>query len=146
MLGTIREFWNDQRGIAMILVSIMLPVLVGFALLAIDMSRANGLHNDLQKGADAMALAAAGELDGRADSITRADRALANLVSNKYQFAQGDTAPVVLARAGVSRRYPTNISLRKETPRQLCWLEPASAVVIQQISVCARRHRASCVG
>ena len=115
MLGTIREFWNDQRGIAMILVSIMLPVLVGFALLAIDMSRANGLHNDLQKGADAMALAAAGELDGRADSITRADRALANLVSNKYQFAQGDTAPVVLARAGVSRRYLRSIPPSDDT-------------------------------
>ncbi|TGT67578.1 hypothetical protein EN802_28875 [bacterium M00.F.Ca.ET.159.01.1.1] len=115
MLGTIREFWHDQRGIAMILVSVMLPVLVGFAVLAIDMSRANGLHNNLQKGADAMALAAAGELDGRADSITRADRALANLVSNKYQFAQGDAVPVVLARAGVNRRYLRSIPPSDDT-------------------------------
>ncbi|MER8923780.1 pilus assembly protein TadG-related protein [Mesorhizobium sp. M0802] len=67
MLGTIRAFWNDQRGIAMILVAIMLPVLVGFALLAIDMSRANSLHNDMQKGADAFVLAAAAELDGNTD-------------------------------------------------------------------------------
>ena len=37
---------------ALILVSVMLPVIIGFALLAIDMSRANNLHNDLQKGAD----------------------------------------------------------------------------------------------
>ena len=65
MLGTIREFWNDQRGIAMIFVAIMLPVLIGFALLAVDISRANGLHNDLQKAVDALALAAAAELDGK---------------------------------------------------------------------------------
>ncbi|TGV62017.1 hypothetical protein EN801_050045, partial [Mesorhizobium sp. M00.F.Ca.ET.158.01.1.1] len=57
MLGTIRAFWNDQRGIAMILVAIMIPVLIGFSVLAIDMSRVNSLHNDLQKGIDAMALA-----------------------------------------------------------------------------------------
>ncbi|RWG54850.1 MAG: pilus assembly protein [Mesorhizobium sp.] len=105
MLRLLREFWNDQRGIAMILVAIMLPALIGFAVLMIDMSRAGNLHNDLQKGADAMALATAGELDGRSDSIIRADRALANLIANKYQFANGADVPTILARAGVTRRY-----------------------------------------
>ncbi|WP_254633779.1 pilus assembly protein TadG-related protein [Mesorhizobium sp. GbtcB19] len=105
MFRGIRAFWKDQRGVAMILVAIMLPVLIGFAVLAIDMSRATSLHNDLQKGADAMALASAAELDGRSDSITRADRALAALLSNKYQFASGSDVPTVLARAGVTRRY-----------------------------------------
>ncbi|MER8657448.1 pilus assembly protein TadG-related protein [Mesorhizobium sp. M0847] len=83
MLGTIRAFWNDQRGIAMILVAIMLPVLIGFALLAIDMSRANGLHNDLQKGVDALALATAAELDGKSDSITRANLAKTTLLTSQ---------------------------------------------------------------
>ncbi|MET3593155.1 hypothetical protein ABID26_002552 [Mesorhizobium shonense] len=118
MLRTIREFWNDQRGIAMILVAIMLPVLVGFAILAIDMSRANSLHNDLQKGADAMALAAAGELDGRADSISRAKRALANLVTgkdpslgsgNKYSFSGTSTVAQTLTDAGVTVRFLRSI-------------------------------------
>ncbi|MER9367811.1 Tad domain-containing protein [Mesorhizobium sp. M0518] len=118
MLGTIRAFWNDQRGIAMILVAIMLPVIVGFALLVIDMSRANSLHNDLQRGVDAMALATAAELDGRADSIVRGDRALSTLVFNTYRFgdkAAGDPPGAAeLAAAGVARRYlrslPTNDS------------------------------------
>jgi Flp pilus assembly protein TadG len=87
MLGTIREFWRDQRGVAMILVAIMLPVLIGFSVLAVDMSRLNGLHNDLQKGVDALALAAAAELDGRSDSITRANRAIDNLLTNKTLFS-----------------------------------------------------------
>ncbi|RWP92396.1 MAG: hypothetical protein EOR11_03475 [Mesorhizobium sp.] len=118
MLGTIRAFWNDQRGIAMILVAIMLPVIIGFSLLVIDMSRANSLHNDLQKGADAFALGTAAELDGRSDSIIRGDRALSTLVFNTYRFgdkAVGDPPGAqALAAAGVTRRYlrslPTNDS------------------------------------
>ncbi|BCG82561.1 TadE/TadG family type IV pilus assembly protein [Mesorhizobium sp. 113-3-3] len=107
MLGTIRAFWNDQRGIAMILVAIMLPVLIGFALLAIDMSRANGLHNDLQKGVDAYALAAAAELDGNSDAITRADRAIDNLLTNGTKFStSGDHT---LARADLTIKYLTGI-------------------------------------
>ncbi|MBZ9662849.1 pilus assembly protein TadG-related protein [Mesorhizobium sp. ESP-6-4] len=107
MLRTIREFWNDQRGIAMILVSIMLPVLIGFALLAVDMSRATGLHNDLQKGVDALALAAAAELDGNPDAITRANRAVTNLISNRTRFSTlGDHQ---IALADVTVTYLTGI-------------------------------------
>lgn len=107
MLRTIRSFWNDQRGVAMILVAIMLPVLVGFALLAIDMSRANGLHNDLQKGADALALAVAAELDGRADSITRANLAATTLLTNNTKFStSGDHT---LALSDVTITYLTGI-------------------------------------
>lgn len=91
----------------MILVAIMLPVLIGFALLAIDMSRASGLHNDLQKGIDAYALAAAAELDGRSDSITRADRAIDNLLTNSTKFSTSDDH--TLARADLTIKYLTGI-------------------------------------
>lgn len=109
MLRVLRKFWNDQRGVAMLFVAILVPVLVGLSLLAIDFSRANSLHNDLQKGADAMALAAAGELDGKSDSITRADRALANLLTNQYSFSTTNGGPVTLAALGVTRRYLTSL-------------------------------------
>ncbi|RWO88219.1 TadE/TadG family type IV pilus assembly protein [Mesorhizobium sp.] len=113
MLGTIRAFWNDQRGVAMILVAIMLPVLIGFALLAIDMSRANGLHNDLQKGVDALALATAAELDGRADSITRANLAATTLLTNKTKFSTaGDHT---LAPADITITYLTGIPASDST-------------------------------
>ncbi|RWI92709.1 pilus assembly protein TadG-related protein [Mesorhizobium sp.] len=116
MLRIIRAFWHDQRGIALILVSIMLPAIIGLSVLAIDMSRMNNLHNDLQKGADAMALAAAAELDGRADSITRADRALANLVANNYFFAGMNGAQQALQAAGVTRRYLRSIPASDDMP------------------------------
>ncbi|TPJ89762.1 hypothetical protein FJ434_10120 [Mesorhizobium sp. B2-5-13] len=114
MLGTIRAFWNDQRGVAMILVAIMLPVLIGFALLAIDMSRAYGLHNDLQKGVDALALATAAELDGRPDSITRANLAATTLLTNTTKFSTS-TGDHTLALADVTIKYLTGIPASDST-------------------------------
>ncbi|MER8918177.1 pilus assembly protein TadG-related protein [Mesorhizobium sp. M0761] len=117
MLRTIRAFWHDQRGIALILVSVMLPAIIGFSLLAIDMSRVNNLHNDLQKGADAFALAAAAELDGQSDSITRGDHALATLVANNYTFSTvGSGVPQTLAAAGVTRRYLRSLPASDNLP------------------------------
>ncbi|ESZ38730.1 pilus assembly protein TadG-related protein [Mesorhizobium sp. L2C066B000] len=117
MLRAIRAFWHDQRGIALILVSVMLPAIIGFSLLAIDMSRVNNLHNDLQKGADAFALAAAAELDGQSDSITRGDHALATLVANNYTFSTvGSGVPQTLAAAGVTRRYLRSLPASDNLP------------------------------
>ncbi|RWO90950.1 pilus assembly protein TadG-related protein [Mesorhizobium sp.] len=115
MFRVLRAFWNDQRGIALILVAITLPAIIGFSLLAIDMSRANNLHNDLQKGADAFSIAAAAELDGKSDSITRADRALATLVSNQYNFTT-TPGPQDLAAAGVTRRYLRSLPASDNLP------------------------------
>ncbi|MER9439142.1 pilus assembly protein TadG-related protein [Mesorhizobium sp. M0618] len=115
MLRTIRAFWHDQRGIALILVSVTLPAIIGFSLLAIDMSRVNNLHNDLQKGADALALATAAELDGGSDSITRGDHALATLVANQYNFTT-TPGPQALAAAGVTRRYLKSLPATDNLP------------------------------
>lgn len=76
----------DESGMALIYITAMLPVIVGFALLAIDASRAYILNSSLQHGADAIALAMAAELDRTADAITRAERAKDNLVSNPAVF------------------------------------------------------------
>ncbi len=122
MLRTIRAFWNDQRGIAMILVAIMLPVLIGFALLAIDMSRANGLHNDLQKGVDAYALAAAAELDGNVDAITRANRAIDNLLTNSTKFST--SIDHTLARADLTITYLSGIPASDSTVLSAAGVEP----------------------
>ena len=85
--GPVERFAADESGVALIFVAVMIPVLVGFSVLAIDMARVNSLHNDVQSGLDALALAAAAELDGNADAITRADRAVANLLANQSKFS-----------------------------------------------------------
>ena len=61
----------DESGIALIYVTVMLPIIMGFALLAIDASRVYILNSSLQHGADAIALAMAAELDRTSDAITR---------------------------------------------------------------------------
>lgn len=108
MLRTIRAFWHDQSGIALILVSVMLPAIIGLSLLAIDMSRMNNLDNDLQKGTDALALAAAAELSGRSDSWTRAENALTNLVSNSTMFSDGGSVSLTTGTGAttVDATYP----------------------------------------
>ncbi|AZO32159.1 MULTISPECIES: pilus assembly protein TadG-related protein [unclassified Mesorhizobium] len=126
MLRTIRAFWHDQRGVALILVSVMLPAIIGFSLLAIDMSRMNNLHNDLQKATDALALAAAAELNGRSDAWTRAENALANLVSNSTRFS--DAGIVILPNTGSTTVNPTYSSCRSRGQISWCFLAsiPAS--------------------
>ncbi|TGQ34483.1 MULTISPECIES: pilus assembly protein TadG-related protein [unclassified Mesorhizobium] len=104
MLRSIRAFWHDQRGLALILVSVMLPAIIGFSLLAIDMSRVNNLHNDLQKGADAFALAAAAELDGRTGSWARAERAMETLVRNESNFSTAGRGPLTAVQQGGTQR------------------------------------------
>ncbi|WP_245499958.1 pilus assembly protein TadG-related protein [Mesorhizobium sp. M4B.F.Ca.ET.089.01.1.1] len=89
---------------ALILVSVMLPAIIGFSLLAIDMSRVNNLHNDLQKGADAFALAAAAELDGRTGSWARAERAMATLVANESNFSNAGRVGLTAGQPGGTQR------------------------------------------
>lgn len=121
MLRTIRAFWHDQRGIALILVSVMLPAIIGLSLLAIDMSRMNNLDNDLQKGTDALALAAAAELNGRSDAWTRAENALTNLVSNSTMFSDGGSVSLTTGTSAATVD-PTYSACRSKGQISWCFL------------------------
>lgn len=92
----LHRFLRDDGGQAMVFVAILIPVLIGFSLLTIDMSRVNNLHNDLQKAADAFAIAGAAELDGGSDAIERATRAITNLVANQSRFSTAGTHTLVI--------------------------------------------------
>ncbi|HSV00082.1 MAG TPA: Tad domain-containing protein [Roseiarcus sp.] len=59
-------------------VAVMLPVLVGFALLALDASRRMSLQTQMQAVADSLALAGARELNKQAGAESRAISAMAN--------------------------------------------------------------------
>ena len=80
------ELGHDRNGSALFYTTLSLPVLIGFAVLAIDGSRFMNLNTTLQNAADGLALAAAGELDRRPDACDRAVRALTNLVENDQMF------------------------------------------------------------
>ncbi|HEX9906302.1 MAG TPA: pilus assembly protein TadG-related protein, partial [Propylenella sp.] len=82
-----KRFSRSEDGVSLVFVTVALPALVGFALLAVDASRVYNLHYDLQKGADAFALAAAAELDRSGDACERAERAIANLLANRHSLS-----------------------------------------------------------
>jgi Flp pilus assembly protein TadG len=101
--GQWKKIGGDRSGLALIYVTLTLPVIVGVALLSIDLGRIGSLQSSLQHGGDALALAGAGELDRRPDAIVRANRAIANLITtNESLFA---TSVVTIDESAVSVRY-----------------------------------------
>lgn len=80
-----KRFLSDVRGYALVLTLLFMPVFIGLSLLIIDLGRANNAHSDLYAAADALALAAAGELDGGPDAITRAKAAMTE-IGNSVSF------------------------------------------------------------
>lgn len=90
MTHLLRVFWRDRQGAALIYVTTILGVIFGFAALTIDFSRLGTTHTQARSAAEAAALAAASQLDGAADAITRATNAAQGipLVQNQQNLAQ----------------------------------------------------------
>jgi hypothetical protein len=78
LLEFVVTFWTDTSGIMLPYVAIMLPVIVGFSLLALDGARYTSLQTQMQAAADALALAGARELNQRSGARARATSAMAN--------------------------------------------------------------------
>ena len=58
-----KSLWQDTSGIILPYVTVMLVVIIGGSLLAVDGSRFMSLQTQMQKAADALALAGARELN-----------------------------------------------------------------------------------
>jgi hypothetical protein len=84
--------WNDTHGMILPYVTMMLVVIVGLSVLALDGARLMSLQTQLQNGADALALAAAAELDRMPDAESRSTTAVNNLVANSVSFGGGNSA------------------------------------------------------
>ena len=90
----VRAFCRDTDGVILPYVTIMIVVIVGVGVLALDGARYMSLQTQLQQGADALALAAAEELDRLPTSTSRACNAVNNLVTNSTVFGTGTNANV----------------------------------------------------
>src|SRR5262245_2225616 len=84
--GFAGAFWNDTSGVILPYVTVMLVVIVGLSVLALDGARLMSLQTQLQNGADALALAGAAELDRLPDAETRARTAIERLLTNATLF------------------------------------------------------------
>ena len=81
----IKGFWSDTQGVILPYVTVMLVVIIGVAVLALDGARYMALQTQLQSGADALALAAAAELDRTPTAIDRALNAISKFGSGPNQ-------------------------------------------------------------
>ena len=120
MMRKIRAFWRDEAAYVVVLTMIAMPLLLGFALLVIDVARGNNLHTDLQNDVDALALAGARELDGGTDAITRANDAIATMVKNQARFSDG--GGVIIDASQVSVTYLDAIPASDDDPIDSDWI------------------------
>ena len=83
----VRTLFNDQRGAIAPTVALALVGLIAVGGLAFDYARLGTMDTELQQAADQAALAAATQLDGKSEAITRANAAANSLVVNRTSFA-----------------------------------------------------------
>lgn len=88
-LSVPRRFGAEEEGAVLVFWGMFLAVAFGFLALAVDFGRVAGTQTELQSFADQVALAAAGELDGRGDAITRATTAARQLISDWQTYTAG---------------------------------------------------------
>jgi len=103
-----RAFWNDTSGVILPYVTVMLVVIVGLSVLALDGARLMSLQTQLQNGADALALAGAAELDRLPDAETRARGAIENLLTNSTLFGSGTNRTIAISKVQFYSRLPTS--------------------------------------
>jgi Putative Flp pilus-assembly TadE/G-like len=109
---SIKAFWGDTDGVILPYVTMMLVVIVGVSVLALDGSRYMSLQTQLQNGADALALAGAAELDRTPTAIERATNAVDRLITNSSLFGSGPGRNVQVARI----RFLSSLPARDSDP------------------------------
>jgi Flp pilus assembly protein TadG len=104
----VAAFWRDTSGIILPYVTVMLVVIIGVALLALDGARYMSLQTQLQNGADALAIAGAAELDRLPSAETRAVNAINTLVTNSSVFGTGADRNVRVSRIQFYSQLPSD--------------------------------------
>jgi Flp pilus assembly protein TadG len=123
---------KDKDGSIAIFLTLALPVIIGMIGLVLDGGAALNLNSDLQKLADAAAIAGAAELDGASDAITRATDRAENLLSNDPHWSD-------VARSGVQITTPTFYSALDPVNGDTVTASPGAAKYIGVTTVTRER-------
>lgn len=92
MIRGLGAFRQDAEGGILVFWAVSMTVFFGIVALSFDIGRMASTQSELQSFADNVALAAAGELDGAADAIVRAETAAATLIRDSQTFGGGGQA------------------------------------------------------
>ncbi len=94
-MGRLRRFLKEERGAASIMVAVSLVVILGMGALAVDLGYVMSTRSEVQKAADASALAAASRLvqlyNDQGGDMTEAEMAAAAIAAAN-QWSQSNTA------------------------------------------------------
>ena len=82
-------FRHNNDGAILVFWAVSIAVVLGIVAMSFDIGRIAATQSELQTYADNVALAAAGELDGKSDAITRATSAATNLFTDTQAFGSG---------------------------------------------------------
>ncbi len=88
----LKQIRQDEAGTVAVIWAMALVMVFGLMALSFDFGKISATHSELQTFADNVALAAAGELDGKTDAITRATAAAANLIADTQSFGTANAA------------------------------------------------------
>ncbi len=86
---SIIRFRDDERGSILLLGAVTLVLMLGMVGFIFDFGRKASTDAEMQNFADSVSLAAAAELDGGADAISRARNAAETLIADRQTFAAG---------------------------------------------------------
>ncbi|MGV8988938.1 MAG: TadE/TadG family type IV pilus assembly protein [Cypionkella sp.] len=88
----IKAATQEDEGAILVFFAVTLAVVLGIVALSFDFGQKASTQSEMQSYADQVALASAGELDGKSDAITRATAAASSLISDTQTFASGSHA------------------------------------------------------
>lgn len=123
--ASIKRFAADEGGAMLVMWGVSFVVLFGIVALSFDLGRIGITRSELQAYADNIALAAAGELDGNADALTRAQSAAENLIADRKTFGSGDDA--LSGAADFTLTFYSDIPASDTDPLTAVTTDPADA-------------------
>ncbi len=123
--ASIRRFAADDSGAMLVMWGVSFVVLFGIVALSFDLGRIGITRSELQAYADNIALAAAGELDGNADALSRAQAAAENLIADRKTFGSGDDA--LSGAADFTLTFYSDIPASDTDPLTAVTTDPAEA-------------------
>lgn len=88
--GLTNGFVADEDGTILAMIGLLLAMFCGLLVMTFDVGRIGVTHSEMQAFADHTALAAAGELDQKPDSITRATAAAAAMIDDYRTYGDAN--------------------------------------------------------
>lgn len=134
-MTSLRKIRDKEDGTILVFVGMFMVVMIGMAALTFDLGRIASTQTDMQAYTDHVALAAAGELDGNADAITRATAAASGMIDDEQFFADGSQS--LGTSADFSLRFLTGLPTPVADPDDndsvtpFVTTDPARAVLVE---------------